>query len=331
MNVLIISTSYFESSICENADILLGIEIDCLFMFKDNHKTNNYRSHYKISLVSSIDEIPKDCKVYIIPPKDFPNDLIINVLDKCRNQKMEVYLAVPIGYKNSKVMKYNINYIFFNTDSEYFNYQSKTIKFTKPVILICGLSSYNQQISLELKLKSLFQRDGINCYFVSHYQNNNDNHIQNLRIFKDNRSIKQWLFSISQKVESAELVCISLPFDIQNRNIYGYGSVELIFDIVNPNYTICCISRDKELLHGIRNIEIKFSNKFGRDINSMFISDYESNKSISPDCSRPMKSFRPIKYKPKTKCRLYNKEIIEDLYKDMIDTLTIPEGVTIIQ
>ena len=330
MNVLLISTSFIESSICENADIYFGIEIDCLYIFKENHATDSFHSNYDISLISQLDEVPQNCRVYIILSKEFSNNYTIGLLKHFRDRKMEVYLIVPVGYKNATVEKYGPCLIRQNIDFPIIKRSHPRNVFSKPVILIFGLSTYNQQIALELKLKSLFQKDRINCYYISYYQKNVEEPINNLNTFKDIRKIEQWLFPVSKRIDLADIVCLALPFNLQDRNVYGYGAVERIFDIVNPNHVICCIAREKELLNQIRKIEMRFSNKFGREINSIFVSDYESNESISPDVRRPMKSNRQIKSISKIKCKIYSKETIDQLYREVIQTLTLPNGVTII-
>lgn len=291
---------------------------------------NSFHSSYTISLINQLDEAPHNCRVYIILSKEFSDNYTIGLLKYFRERNMEVYLIVPVGYKNVAVEKYSPHLVRQNIDLPIIKRSHPSNLFSKPVILICGLSYYNQQITLELKLKNCFQKNRINCYYISYYQKNVEEPINNLNVFKNIEKIEQWLFTVSEKINLADIVCLALPFDLQDRDVYGYGSVERIIDIVNPNYVICCIAREKELLNQICKIEMSFSNKFGREINSIFVSDYESNEAINPDVKRPMKSNRSITNIPKIKCKIYSKETIEQLYKEIIQTLTLPNGVTII-
>lgn len=330
MNILLLSTSYIESCICENVDLFLGIDIDSLFILKDNHANDIIKSNYNIFFISDLDEVPDGCIAYLILTNDYSENLVVKLLKKLNERKLEVYIIGDCMLKDSSLHFYLLPQININFDLTKHLYKKEVSPFKKPTIILCGLSNFNQQITLELKLNQLFKKDGINCYFVSHYQPFADESINNIGLFQDNRQVQQWILSINEKTDSSDIVCISLPFDFQDKNVYGYGTVELIFDTVCPNYTICCITREKDYLYSIPTIKKAFFHKYGNEINAFFISDYETNEAISPSIRRPLRSARPSPVIQDTRCGIYCKETINQLYCDVIKKLTLPEGVILI-
>lgn len=345
MNVLLISSSYIENSIKENFDIFINRSIEKLYLFKENH-IDSYKDgcniseniNYEIQYIDEIEDIKELFEVYII------YDAILNKKYLCGWIEHFKKLNLVIKLMASKAQLSEIEkYIPLNSFDKIYNADFlSNIKDSniickiqdKPVIFIAGLSRFNQQMKVELQLKKMLNQNNISCFMVSKYLINAEYLISEAFLESSEPLLCKWS-NLAREIQNnhdyskSDVVIVSLPFDIGDVDILQYTNIFSALKVFCPNYTICCMPNDKDLLDKIDSIVQLFESRYSSCLNTVCISEYGNNKYEMLNMDIPIKkSYKD--FNNKALCLIVKSSEINYLYNDIIKTITYPDTIKLI-
>ncbi len=228
-----------------------------------------------------------------------------------------------------------LNYCFLN--SFFFeDLDQDVLSKKKPIILICGLSKNNQQLLFELsfydKLKTIGVTFDAISYFLPQTKKITECSQNNVSTINEiNESIIRQIRK-NQKTDS-DLSIVSVPYDLASSSVLIFESMNRLISVAQPDYTICCVSRDHQILNNLEKLSLWFENKYNHTIDAVFVSRYSSNRLEYLGEQYPIHSFERIPSKL-TDCLIVDRndsKQMNQLIKSIISNLSYPPYIKLIK
>lgn len=339
-NILFISIPYYENSVKNFFDIFINSKIDILYLYKENHENENLNSDlcdYKIEYIDSITSIATDFEIYVLYDDVIRNLLFSDIIKYCKEHlkvinliiKKSDHVRIQTLIQNNQYKNF-FNSIIINDDIFLNSTETDSIVKNKPIIFICGLYKYNQHLKLELFLHKILNKNGISHDFLSSSMPFSNNLIFDSIINEGINDIRNIIQKIIELMNTSNAMSIiSLPFDILNCSLYHSCIITSLVNMLKPNYVICCLPNEDEIINKINRISMVLLNKYNLNIDSAYISDYKKN-SFEYNGEYPIIT-RNKKIEAQKDIVIIDSDNGIEIYNDIIKKLAFPNCVKLIK
>ncbi len=343
MNVLFLSIPYIESNVVHSFDIYSGLTVDTLFLFKENHANSNYdtenrTNNYNIELIDSIYSINKDFEIFIYYDSQISDAILMEIIDYSKQNGRIINLIVSkaqFSELQSELHDSTLTKPIFVNEKPFYKDEVTYGQFKKkPIVLICGLSEFNQQVNLELQLCKMFKKNNITFDLLSYNSPVGAGFIDKSLVSNYPDVHERWIDKIKEialrQNNDANITIISFPFDLLVCSAAQNAVLSQLIRSLKPDYTICCISNERELTDSIDNLELWFHNRFDTTLDAVYVSEYTSNKHEYLKKPYPIQ----IEYSPQgtsDKVTVANVNTVVAIYDNIISKLSYPTSVRLIQ
>ena len=339
MNILLISTHYIEDCIKYSLEHFSHRDISKLYLLIENHSDDicnlTDTCNYQIEMVDTINSIQDEFTIFIYYDDHMNESLIEDAIKHARKSKTQIeFFITKIQYESlrKKVNDLSIFNCVFINDTNLLEPTYNIADKRKPIIVVCGVSKYNQQMKIEAPMCKILNDMSVTFDMVSYFMPYANYRIEAHEAVNSKELFEIWEKKLARIHEmqknDKDITIISLPFELLSGRIFEDGVFAFLINQLNPDYSICCIPNEDRLLNNIDDVVTLFNNKYSVSLNSVFISDYESNKYEYSE-SYPIKRNKKMIVK-EGDYRLFDAECMNMLFDDLISHITYPIGIGVI-